>query len=75
MTKFVSAYSDDASNTVVSVSEAFAKSAGLKTLKEPATDKRGRPLPPREGHRTSATTAANTTNGGKAASKPEEASK
>lgn len=76
MTTFVSAYQGEESNTVVSVPEAFAEGAGLKTLKEPATDRRGNPLPPREGHRTSVKPTANTTTtGGKAASKPEEASK
>lgn len=75
MPEFVSAYSDDTGNTVVSVSTEFAESAGLHTLKESAVDRRGRPLPPREGHRTSASTAASTPTGGKSASKPEEGSK
>lgn len=80
MPEFVSAYQGDEGNTVVSVTKEYAEAAGLKTLKQPATDRRGRPLAPREGNRTSATTttstaAAKTTNGGEAASKPEEASK
>ena len=77
MPEFVSAYADDDGNTVVSVPAGFAKAAGLHTLKEPATDANGRPLGPREGHRTSATKAADPSKhskGGSAASKPEEAS-
>lgn len=76
MPEFVSAYADDESNAVVTVSKAFAEGAGLKTLKESATDRHGRPLPHREGNRTSATTAAkNTPTGGASASKPEEGTK
>lgn len=71
---FVSAYLDDDSNVVVSVSADFAKSAGLKTLKEPALGRNGLPLRPREGNRTSAKKAANTPTGGQSASKPEEGS-
>lgn len=75
---FVSAYSDDNSNTVVTVSEAHAKASGLTVLKsDPPLDKRGRPRGPREGNRTSVKKAAEpTTTGGTTASKkPEEASK
>lgn len=77
MTEFVSAYSDDTGNTIVSVSADHAKGAGLTVLKsEPALDRAGLPLPPREGNRTTAKKAASTTPiGGSAASKPEEATK
>lgn len=78
MSEFVSAYTDDASNTVVSVSEAFAKAQGLKTLKsDPAVDRVGRVRGPREGNRTSVASpaSATTTNGGSAASQSKEDSK
>lgn len=76
MPEFVSAYQDDASNTVVTVNKALAESLGLKTLKsDPPLDRSGRPRGPREGNRTSVKKAAESSNGGEAASKPEEASK
>lgn len=77
MPKYVSAYSDDSSNTVVTVSEGFAKARNLTTLKsDPPTDANGRPRGPREGNRNTKTTATKSaaasttsTTGGKAASK------
>lgn len=75
MPEFVSAYTDDETNTVVTVSKAFAEGAGLTTLKsDPPLDSTGRPRGPREGNRKSATAAKSTT-GGSAASKSEETSK
>ena len=76
-TNYVSAYSGDDSNTLVTVSEAHAKASGLTVLKsDPPLDKAGRPRGPRPGNRTSAKKAADNTNpGGASASKPEEASK
>lgn len=76
MPEFVSAYTGDDGNTVVSVTREFAESTGLKTLKDPAVDRLGRPLGPREGNRTSAKKAASTTttSGGASASQPEEGS-
>jgi hypothetical protein len=74
MPEFVRAYSGDDTNTLVTVSAAFAENAGLRTVKDDATDKRGRPLPPSKGYRTSArSTAAKNTSGGEAASTAEEA--
>lgn len=78
MPPLVSAYTDDGTNVVVSVSAAFAKSRDLKTLKsDDPVDRLGRPRGPREGNRTSVTptVTAKTTNGGSPASKPEEGSK
>lgn len=75
MSDFVRAYSSDDGNTLVTVSAEFAESAGLHTVKDEPTDPHGRPLPPGEGYRTTAKKAAETTTGGSAASKPEEASK
>lgn len=76
MPEFVSVYQGDEGNTIVTVSRAFAEARGLKVLKsDEPLDSRGRPRGPREGNRTSATTAAKSTTGGSAASKPEEASK
>lgn len=77
MPEYVSAYTDDESNTVVTVTKGYAEARGLKTLKsDDPLDRRGRPRGPREGNRTSATTAAkSTTTGGSPASKPEEGSK
>lgn len=48
MTKFVSVLADKGSETVVTVSEAFAKGRGLDVLDQPATNAAGNPLPPRE---------------------------
>lgn len=73
---FVSAYTGPDGNTVVSVSEAFAKSRGLTTLKsDEPLDAHGRPRSPREGNRTKTSDApkvsASTTptSGGQSASK------
>lgn len=73
MPNFISAYQGDDSNVVVTVTEDYAKAAGLTTLKsEPATDANGRPLAPREGNRTSVdSTASTSTSGGKTASNKE----
>lgn len=73
-TEYVSAYSGDDSNTIVTVSAAHAKASGLTVLKsDPPLDRNGRPRGPREGNRTSVTKAADTTTtGGKAASKKAE---
>ena len=72
---FVRAYSSDDGNTLVTVSAEFAENNGLHTVKDEPTDSHGRPLPPSQGYRTSAKSAAKstTTTGGSAASKPEEA--
>ena len=76
MAEFISAYTDDETNTVVTVSKDFADGAGLQTLKnDEPLDSRGRPRAPREGNRTSVKATAKNTTGGDAASKPEEASK
>lgn len=78
MTTFVRAYSDESGNTLVTVSEEFAESAGLHTVKDAPTDAAGRPLPPSEGYRKSSAKKAaknTTTDGGAAASNAEEASK
>ena len=77
MPNLVSAYSGDDGNTVVTVSEGFAKARNLTTLKsDPATDVNGRPRGPREGNRTSAkTTAASTTTSGGATASNKEGSK
>lgn len=73
---FVRAYSDDEGNTLVTVSEEFAASANLHTVKDAPTDAAGRPLPPSEGYRrTSDAKSAKNTTGGAAASTAEEASK
>ncbi|HET6916591.1 MAG TPA: hypothetical protein VFH56_10930 [Acidimicrobiales bacterium] len=58
MPEFVWALSDGKKGTPVRVSAAFAKSAGLKVVDDPNT---------------SAKSAAKSTTGGTAASKPEEA--
>lgn len=73
---FVRAYTSEEGNTLVTVSEAFAKNAGLHTVKDDATDVHGRPLPPSEGYRKSSAKSAaknHPTDGGAAASNAEEA--
>lgn len=75
MPKFVSIHANGNKGPVVTVTEAFAESIGAKVLKsEPAVDPRtGRPLPAREAGEYAEKNT--TTSGGRAASKPEEASK
>lgn len=81
MTRFVSVPTGQTGDrAVTSISEAFAMSAGLEVLDQPATDASGRPLPDRplikhEPHHTSAKSAAKHDKGGTVASTPEEASK
>lgn len=76
MPEYVSAYTDDESNTLVTVTKEYAEARGLKTLKSDAPlDRLGRQRGPREGNRTSANPAAKSTTGGSPASKPEEGSK
>lgn len=73
MPEFVSALSGEDSETVVSVTEGFAKAAGLEVVNQPATDRYGRPLGPRpvekrrNTKRTPASEAASTTDGGESA--------
>lgn len=47
MAEFVSILQDAESETVVSVTEAFASAIGAEVLDLPALDDAGRPLPPR----------------------------
>jgi hypothetical protein len=48
MTKFVSVLADKGSETVVTVSEAFARGRGLDVLDQDAVNAAGNPLAPRK---------------------------
>lgn len=48
MSEFVSVLQGEGSKTVVTVTSGRAERLGLEVLDQPATDKRGRPLGPRE---------------------------